>query len=43
MGKKRREKEKRRKLELATLILLAILRMLEVALKLMDLQQPMEG
>ena len=35
MGKKR-EKKNRRKLELATVILLVILRMIELALKLME-------
>ena len=36
MGRKRREKEKHRKLELAAPILLLIIRLLETAIKLME-------
>lgn len=36
MGRKKREKENRCKLELATVILMIVLKLLEIALELMD-------
>lgn len=36
MGRKKREKENRRKLELATVLLMIVLKLLEIALELMD-------